>query len=115
MDESALTFSDSQLDELTRVLLEDADVDGSGSISFEELQQELVKYPGVVKNLTIRLGCLNMLDMMYLKCTKLIFWCMWYTEITEITDYIYMYTHTHAHSHAHTHTHTHTPRTCIYV
>ena len=54
MDESALQFSEHKLNELTRALFEDADVDHSGSISFEELQAELDKHPGVIENLTIR-------------------------------------------------------------
>lgn len=54
MNESALSFSDAKLDELTRALFEDADTDNSGAISFEELQAELDKHPGVVENLTIR-------------------------------------------------------------
>lgn len=54
MGESTLHFSDEKLDELTRALLEDADVDNSGTITFEELQAELDKYPGVIENLTIR-------------------------------------------------------------
>ncbi|XP_065906157.1 NADPH oxidase 5-like isoform X2 [Dysidea avara] len=53
MDESALKFSEDKLDELTRALFEDADTDNSGTISFEELQAELDKHPGVVENLTI--------------------------------------------------------------
>ena len=55
MGESALQFSDDQLDELTRALLEDADATNSGSITFEELQTALSKHPGLVENLTIRL------------------------------------------------------------
>ena len=54
MGESTLHFSDDKLDELTRALLEDADMDNSGTITFEELQAELDKYPGVIENLTIR-------------------------------------------------------------
>ena len=54
MNESALSFSEAKLDELTRALFEDADTDNSGAISFEELQAELDKHPGVVENLTIR-------------------------------------------------------------
>ena len=54
MNESALSFSDDRLDELTTALFEDADTDKSGAISFEELQAELDKHPGVVENLTIR-------------------------------------------------------------
>ena len=37
-----------------RALFEDADVDKSGTINFEELKAELSKHPGVVENLTIR-------------------------------------------------------------
>lgn len=54
MDESALSFNESKLDELTWALFEDADMDNSGTISFEELQAELDKHPGVIENLTIR-------------------------------------------------------------
>ena len=54
MDESALQLSDSNIDQLTRALFEDADVDKSGTITFEELQAELDKHPGVIENLTIR-------------------------------------------------------------
>lgn len=49
-----LQFSEENLDELTRALFEDADIDNSGTISFEELQAELDRHPGVVENLTIR-------------------------------------------------------------
>lgn len=59
MGESALQFSDDQLDELTRTLLEDADVDNSGSVSFEELQSALSRHPGLVENLTFRLVMLH--------------------------------------------------------
>ena len=55
MGESALQFSDDQLDELTRTLLEDADIDNSGSVTFEELQSALSRHPGLVENLTFRL------------------------------------------------------------
>ena len=54
MDESALRFSADKLNELTKALFDDADTDGSGTITFEELQGELAKHPGVVENLTIR-------------------------------------------------------------
>ena len=54
MSESALVFSEDHLDDLTSALFDDADTDGNGSISFEELQAELDKHPGVVENLTIR-------------------------------------------------------------
>ena len=55
MGESALQFSDDQLDELTQTLFEDADATNSGSITFEELQNALGRHPGLVENLTFRL------------------------------------------------------------
>ena len=55
MGENALHFSDDQLDELTRVLIEDADYTNSGSLTFEELQTALRKHPGLIENLTFRL------------------------------------------------------------
>ena len=54
MGESALQFSDDQLDELTRALIEDADATNSGSLTFEELQIALRKHPGLIENLTFR-------------------------------------------------------------
>lgn len=51
--ESTLHFSDENLNELTRVLFEDADEDNSGTITFEELKAQLEKHPGVIENLTI--------------------------------------------------------------
>ena len=54
MGESALKFSDDQLDELTRALIEDADDTDSGSLTFEELQKALSKHPGLVENLSFR-------------------------------------------------------------
>ena len=55
MGESALQFSDDQLNELTRTLLEEADADNSGSLTFDELQSALNRHPGLVENLTFRL------------------------------------------------------------
>ena len=55
MGESALQFSDDQLDELTTALIEDADDTNSGSLTFEELQTALRKHPGLIENLTFRL------------------------------------------------------------
>ena len=56
MEESSLSLSEEDLDDLTQVLFEAADEDDSGSITFEELKAELEKHPGVIENLTIRLG-----------------------------------------------------------
>ena len=52
--ESALQLTEETLDELTEVLFEEADTDSSGTISFEELQAQLEKYPDIANNLTIR-------------------------------------------------------------
>lgn len=54
MEESSLTLSEEDLDDLTDVLFDAADEDNSGSITFEELKAELEKHPGVIENLTIR-------------------------------------------------------------
>ena len=54
MGESALQFSDDQLDELANALIEDADDTNSGSLTFEELQKALSKHPGLVENLSFR-------------------------------------------------------------
>ena len=53
-DRPSLELSEETLDELTNTLFESADVDQSGSITFEELHDELLKHPGVIENLTIR-------------------------------------------------------------
>ncbi|XP_052694613.1 NADPH oxidase 5-like isoform X2 [Crassostrea angulata] len=53
MEESSLTLSEEDLDDLTDVLFDAADEDNSGSITFEELKAELEKHPGVIENLTI--------------------------------------------------------------
>ena len=55
MGESALQFSNDQLDELTRALIEDADATKSGSLTFEELQTALRKHPGLIDSLSFRL------------------------------------------------------------
>ena len=54
MGESALHFSDDQLDELTKALIEDADATNSGSLTFEELQTALSNHPGLLENLSFR-------------------------------------------------------------
>lgn len=54
MEESALKLDEHQLEELSSALFEAADTDGSGTISFEELKEELEKNPEVLENLTIR-------------------------------------------------------------
>ena len=54
MGESTLQFTNEQLDELTRALIEDADATNSGTLTFEELHTALSKHPGLVENLSFR-------------------------------------------------------------
>ncbi|KFP07259.1 NADPH oxidase 5, partial [Calypte anna] len=51
--ESSLDLSPQRLGDLTRSLFEAADKDRSGSITFEELREELEAFPEVMENLTI--------------------------------------------------------------
>ncbi|XP_017706629.1 PREDICTED: NADPH oxidase 5 isoform X1 [Rhinopithecus bieti] len=51
--ESAISLPDEKLDQLTLALFESADKDGNGAITFEELRDELQRFPGVMENLTI--------------------------------------------------------------
>ncbi|XP_044516045.1 NADPH oxidase 5 [Gracilinanus agilis] len=53
LKESAISLSEEKLDDLTLALFESADKDHSGSITFEELQEELENFPEVMENLTI--------------------------------------------------------------
>jgi Ca2+-binding EF-hand superfamily protein len=39
---------------LFQALLNDADTDGSGTITFEELKEQLDRNPGLLDNLTVR-------------------------------------------------------------
>ena len=52
--ESAISLPKEKLDQLTLALFESADKDCSGTITFEELRDELQRFPGVLENLTIR-------------------------------------------------------------
>ena len=54
IEESDLQLSEEALEALTVALFEQADADGSGMISYEELCQVLEKHPEVMDNLTIR-------------------------------------------------------------
>lgn len=54
--ESAISLPDEKLDQLTLALFESADKDCNGAITFEELRDELQRFPGVMENLTIRYG-----------------------------------------------------------
>uniref|UniRef100_A0A3B3CCD7 NADPH oxidase, EF-hand calcium binding domain 5 n=1 Tax=Oryzias melastigma TaxID=30732 RepID=A0A3B3CCD7_ORYME len=53
LSESAISLPEEKLDDLTLVLFESADTDNSGSITFEELKEELESFPEVMENLTI--------------------------------------------------------------
>uniref|UniRef100_A0A4W3I8D7 NADPH oxidase 5 n=1 Tax=Callorhinchus milii TaxID=7868 RepID=A0A4W3I8D7_CALMI len=54
--ESAISLPEEKLDDLTLALFESADKDSSGTITFEELKEELENFPEVMENLTIRYG-----------------------------------------------------------
>ncbi|XP_069451595.1 NADPH oxidase 5 isoform X5 [Ovis canadensis] len=51
--ESAISLPEEKLDQLTLALFESADKDCSGTITFEELRDELQRFPEVMENLTI--------------------------------------------------------------
>ncbi|NWH16002.1 NOX5 oxidase, partial [Grus americana] len=51
--ESAIALPEERLGDLTLALFEAADKDHSGSITFEELREELESFPDVMENLTI--------------------------------------------------------------
>ncbi|XP_052503144.1 LOW QUALITY PROTEIN: NADPH oxidase 5 [Budorcas taxicolor] len=51
--ESAISLPKEKLDQLTLALFESADKDCSGTITFEELRDELQRFPEVMENLTI--------------------------------------------------------------
>ena len=54
IEESDLQLSEEALETLTLALFEEADADGSGMISYEELCDVLENHPDVLQNLTIR-------------------------------------------------------------
>ncbi|XP_067161626.1 NADPH oxidase 5 [Apteryx mantelli] len=53
LGESAVSLPEERLDALTLALFEAADKDRSGSITFQELREELERFPEVTENLTI--------------------------------------------------------------
>ncbi|NXS54988.1 NOX5 oxidase, partial [Brachypteracias leptosomus] len=53
LQESSMALPEERLGDLTLALFEAADKDHSGSITFEELREELEAFPGVLENLTI--------------------------------------------------------------
>ena len=54
MAESSLKLSEDQLDQLVHALLRSADKDDDGVITFDELAEQLQKYPALIENLAIR-------------------------------------------------------------
>ncbi len=54
MEESSLSLTEENLEDLTDALFDAADEDQSGTITFEELSNEIEKHPGVLENLTFR-------------------------------------------------------------
>ncbi|XP_055948643.1 NADPH oxidase 5-like [Argiope bruennichi] len=53
MKENGLQFGEEETDELTRMLFEDADTDGSGTITFTEFKNQLERQPAFMENLTL--------------------------------------------------------------
>uniref|UniRef100_A0A669PXQ0 NADPH oxidase 5 n=1 Tax=Phasianus colchicus TaxID=9054 RepID=A0A669PXQ0_PHACC len=51
--ESEISLPPQRLHDMARALLEAADRDGNGSITFQELQQQLEAFPGLMESLTI--------------------------------------------------------------
>ena len=64
MEESSLSLTDENLEDLTDALFDAADEDESGTITFDELRTELEKHPGVIENLTIRCIFIIILEML---------------------------------------------------
>lgn len=54
VSESAMKISEEDIEDLTDVLFDAADADGSGSITFEEMIEEFEKHPEALDSLTIR-------------------------------------------------------------
>ena len=53
MEESTLQLSNDTLESLTTALIDVVDVDHNGTISFEELNNQLQDHPDVIENLSI--------------------------------------------------------------
>ncbi|KAL4216477.1 NADPH oxidase 5 [Mactra antiquata] len=53
MEESSLSLTDENLEDLTDVLFDATDDNNSGAITFDELRAQLEKHPGVIENITI--------------------------------------------------------------
>ena len=55
MVESSVQLSENKLNHLTDTLFTSADQDNSGSISFDEFLEVLVRHPGLMENFSIGL------------------------------------------------------------
>lgn len=53
LEQNGLKFSPEQVNELTTSLFEDADSEHKGSISFEQLEVQILRHPGLLENLSI--------------------------------------------------------------
>lgn len=53
MDENGMQFSESQIDDLTMAMFDDADPFHRGAITYEALKNQLEKHGGLLENLTI--------------------------------------------------------------
>ncbi|GBN70758.1 hypothetical protein AVEN_201012-1, partial [Araneus ventricosus] len=53
MKENGLQFDEEETNELTRMLFDDADTDGSGTITFAEFKNQLERQPAFMENLTL--------------------------------------------------------------
>lgn len=54
MEENGMQFSDEQLLELTTAMIEDADSEHRGAITYEALKKQLGQHDGLLENLSIR-------------------------------------------------------------
>ena len=52
--ESNLTINDDQMKQLVAALLNAVDKDRDGLITFDEMSEQLLNFPGLIDNLTIR-------------------------------------------------------------
>ncbi|XP_070496659.1 NADPH oxidase 5 [Chironomus tepperi] len=53
MDENGMKFSETQIDDLTRAMFDDADSENRGAITYEALTNQLTKHGGLLENLSI--------------------------------------------------------------
>lgn len=53
MEENGMKFSDTQIDDLTKAMFDDADPEHVGTITYESLTAQLTKHGGLLENLSI--------------------------------------------------------------